>query len=111
MEETERLNPYVRFFSTYIAGDNTQSAPLARQLVIMNASSFVGRLFPGLILHLCSVKLMITMGCGCGAILILTMIAIHNVASVVTIGVFYGFFAGGSEFPFLFFLVSASRTE
>jgi MFS family permease len=64
-------------------------------IVIMNAASFAGRLFPGLVLHVWGVKSMITVGSGCGAVLILSMIAIHNVASVVTIGIIYGFFAGG----------------
>ncbi|KAJ7929583.1 MFS general substrate transporter [Mycena leptocephala] len=63
-------------------------------LVIMNASSFVGRLFPGLVLHRLGVKPMIVVALGCGAVLILAMIAIHNIASVVTIGVLYGFSAG-----------------
>jgi hypothetical protein len=63
----------------------------------MNASSFAGRLFPGLVLHLWGVKSMITVASGCGAILILAMIAIHNTASVVTIGILYGFFAGCSK--------------
>ncbi|KAJ7474844.1 MFS general substrate transporter [Mycena latifolia] len=63
-------------------------------LVIMNASSFIGRLLPGLVSHRCGVKQMITVASGCGAVLILAMIGIHNIASVVTIGVLYGFFAG-----------------
>ncbi|KAJ7347874.1 MFS general substrate transporter [Mycena albidolilacea] len=63
-------------------------------IVIMNTSSFAGRLFPGLVLHLWGVKSMITVASGCGAILILVMIATHNTASVVTIGILYGFFAG-----------------
>ncbi|KAJ7240405.1 major facilitator superfamily domain-containing protein [Mycena haematopus] len=63
-------------------------------IVIMNASSFAGRLCPGLVLHRWGVKPMITVASGCGAILILAMAAIHNVAGVVTIGIIYGFFAG-----------------
>jgi len=63
-------------------------------LVIMNSSSFVGRLFPALVLHRWSAKSMITIMSGCGAVLILAMITMHNVASVVSIGVLYGFFAG-----------------
>ncbi|KAJ6531377.1 MFS general substrate transporter [Mycena vulgaris] len=63
-------------------------------LVIMNTSSFVGRLCPGLISHRWGVKPMMTVASGCGAVLILTMISIHDIASVVTIGVLYGFFAG-----------------
>ncbi|KAJ7457268.1 MFS general substrate transporter [Mycena galericulata] len=63
-------------------------------LVIMNASSFVGRLFPGLVSHRWGVKPMITVAAGCAAVLILAMIGIQNVASVVAISVLYGFFAG-----------------
>ncbi|KAJ6480279.1 MFS general substrate transporter [Mycena sanguinolenta] len=63
-------------------------------IVIMNASSFVGRLSPGLVLHRLGAKSMLTAASGCGAILILTMIAMHNIAGVVTIGIIYGFFAG-----------------
>ncbi|KAJ7143813.1 major facilitator superfamily domain-containing protein [Mycena epipterygia] len=63
-------------------------------LVIMNASSFFGRLCPGLLAHRWGVKSMITTASGCGAVLILAMICIHDTASVVTIGVLYGFFAG-----------------
>lgn len=67
------------------------------QLVVMNASSFVGRLCPGLVSHRWGVKPMITTAAGCAAVLILAMIGIHNTASVVTIGVLYGFFAGASR--------------
>ncbi|KAJ7111176.1 MFS general substrate transporter [Mycena crocata] len=63
-------------------------------LVIMNASSFVGRLCPGIVSQRWGVKPMITIASGCAAVLILAMMSIHNVASVVTIGMLYGFFAG-----------------
>ncbi|KAJ7708237.1 MFS general substrate transporter [Mycena rosella] len=63
-------------------------------LVIMNASSFIGRLSPGLVAHRWGVKPLITAGSGCVAVLIVAMIGIHDVASVVSIGVVYGFFAG-----------------
>ncbi|KAJ6551939.1 MFS general substrate transporter [Mycena capillaripes] len=63
-------------------------------LVIMNASSFIGRLVPGFVSHRWGVKPMITVAYGFGAVLILVMIAIHDLASVVTIGILYGFFAG-----------------
>ncbi|KAJ7501905.1 major facilitator superfamily domain-containing protein [Mycena galericulata] len=46
-------------------------------LVIMNASSF-----------------MVVLAAGCGAVLILSMIALKTIASVVVIGVLYGFWAG-----------------
>ncbi|KAJ7606610.1 major facilitator superfamily domain-containing protein [Roridomyces roridus] len=45
-------------------------------LVIMNASSFIGRLFPGLVSHRWSVKTMITVAAGCATVSL------------------YGFFAG-----------------
>ncbi|KAJ7674065.1 MFS general substrate transporter [Mycena polygramma] len=63
-------------------------------LVIMNASSFVGRLVPGIVSHRWGVEPMITVAAGCGAILILAMACILDIASVVTIGILYGFFAG-----------------
>ncbi|KAJ7075926.1 MFS general substrate transporter [Mycena belliarum] len=63
-------------------------------LVIMNAASFVGRLVPGFVAHRWGVKTMITVASGCGAVLILAMVGIHNAASVVAFGVLYGFFAG-----------------
>ncbi|KAJ7088741.1 MFS general substrate transporter [Mycena belliarum] len=63
-------------------------------LVILNASSFVGRLSPGLLVHRLGVINMVTAAAGCGAALILSMIALKTVASVVVIGVLYGFCAG-----------------
>ncbi|KAJ7097047.1 MFS general substrate transporter [Mycena belliarum] len=63
-------------------------------LVIMNASSFFGRLFPGLVVHRLGVINMITAAAGSGAVLILSMIALKSVASVVVFGVLYGFSAG-----------------
>ncbi|KAJ6551902.1 MFS general substrate transporter [Mycena capillaripes] len=63
-------------------------------LCIMNASSFFGRLVPGFLSHRVGVKLMLTLGSGVGSVLIFAMVAIHNVASVLTIGVLYGFCAG-----------------
>ncbi|KAF7304395.1 MFS general substrate transporter [Mycena chlorophos] len=63
-------------------------------LVIMNASSFVGRLVPGFLAHRLGVTRMITGAAVCGAVLILSMIALRDATSVVVIGVLYGFFAG-----------------
>ncbi|KAJ6480265.1 MFS general substrate transporter [Mycena sanguinolenta] len=64
-------------------------------LVIMNGASFVGRILPGILSQRVGVKVMVTVASGLGSILILAMIAMHDLASVVTIGVLYGFFAGG----------------
>ncbi|KAJ7347890.1 MFS general substrate transporter [Mycena albidolilacea] len=64
-------------------------------LVIMNGASAVGRILPGILSHRVGVKSMVTVASGLGSILILSMIAMHNLASVVAIGVLYGFFAGG----------------
>lgn len=41
---------------------------------------------------------MVEAASGCGAVLILAMIGIGNIASVVVIGVLYGFCAGACEF-------------
>ncbi|KAF7303596.1 MFS general substrate transporter [Mycena indigotica] len=63
-------------------------------LVIMNTSSFVGRLAPGFVAHRFAVQRMITVFAACGAVLILCMIALQDEASVIVIGILYGFFAG-----------------
>ncbi|KAJ7277950.1 major facilitator superfamily domain-containing protein [Mycena rebaudengoi] len=63
-------------------------------LVIVNGSSFVGRLAPGFFAQSLGVPNMVVVASGCGAILILAMIGIGNIASVVVIGVLYGFCAG-----------------
>ncbi|KAJ6533336.1 major facilitator superfamily domain-containing protein [Mycena vulgaris] len=63
-------------------------------LVILNGASLVGRLTPGFFAHRLGVLNIITVGGGIGAVLILSMIAIKNVASVVVIAALYGFTAG-----------------
>ncbi|KAJ7288634.1 MFS general substrate transporter [Mycena rebaudengoi] len=63
-------------------------------LVILNASSFFGRLAPGMLAQKLGVLNMVTGAAGCGAVLILGMIGLDSVASVVVIGVIYGFCAG-----------------
>ncbi|KAJ6563310.1 MFS general substrate transporter [Mycena vulgaris] len=63
-------------------------------LVIMNASSFVGRLAPGFFARKLGVINMVVAASGCGAVLILSMIALKSIASIVVIGVLYGFSAG-----------------
>ncbi|KAJ7924039.1 MFS general substrate transporter [Mycena leptocephala] len=63
-------------------------------LVIMNASSFVGRLTPGFFAHSFGIANMVAASAGSGAVLILGMIGLSNVASVVVLAVLYGFCAG-----------------
>ncbi|KAJ7458555.1 major facilitator superfamily domain-containing protein [Mycena latifolia] len=63
-------------------------------LVIMSAASFVGRLSPGFFAHSLGIPNMVAAAAGCGAVLILCMIALANVASVVVLGILYGFCAG-----------------
>ncbi|KAJ7658890.1 major facilitator superfamily domain-containing protein [Mycena rosella] len=63
-------------------------------LVIMNASSFVGRLSPGFFARKLGIINMVAAASGCGAVLILCMIALKSTASVIVIGVLYGYCAG-----------------
>lgn len=73
------------------------------QLVIMNASSFVGRLSPGLFVRRrFGVINIVTVVAGCGAVLILSMIALQSVASVVVMGVLYGYCIGICAYSFIF---------
>lgn len=60
----------------------------------MNGSSFVGRLSPGFFVQRLGVVNMVTAASGVGAVLILCMIALKSIASVVIIGVLYGYTAG-----------------
>ncbi|KAJ7664591.1 MFS general substrate transporter [Mycena polygramma] len=63
-------------------------------LVIMNASSFIGRLSPGFLARKFGILNMVAIAAGSGAVLILSMIALKSLASVVVLGVLYGFCAG-----------------
>ncbi|KAJ7659040.1 MFS general substrate transporter [Mycena polygramma] len=63
-------------------------------LVIMNASSFVGRIVPGFLAHSLGVANMATASAGCGAVLVLGMIGLSNIASVVVLAILYGFCSG-----------------
>ncbi|KAJ6629721.1 major facilitator superfamily domain-containing protein [Mycena sp. CBHHK59/15] len=63
-------------------------------LVILNASSFVGRLWPGFFARSLGVLNMITVASGCGAVVILGIIGLKNIISVTIICVLYGFCAG-----------------
>ncbi|KAJ7610716.1 MFS general substrate transporter [Mycena polygramma] len=63
-------------------------------LVIMNAASVVGRLAPGFFAQRLGILTVLLVAAGCGAILILSMIALKTMASVVVIGVLYGLAVG-----------------
>ncbi|KAJ7664134.1 major facilitator superfamily domain-containing protein [Mycena rosella] len=63
-------------------------------LVIMNAASFAGRLSPGFFAHSFGIANMVAVAAGAGAMLILCMIALASPASVVVLGILYGFFGG-----------------
>ncbi|KAJ7718869.1 MFS general substrate transporter [Mycena maculata] len=63
-------------------------------LVIMNASSFVGRLTPGFFTHCLGIANMVAAAAGCGAVLILGMIGLSSIVSVVMLAILYGFCAG-----------------
>ncbi|KAJ7787265.1 major facilitator superfamily domain-containing protein [Mycena olivaceomarginata] len=63
-------------------------------LVIMNASSFVGRIVPGFLAHSLGIANMATASAGCGAVLVLGMIGLSNIASVVVLAILYGFCSG-----------------
>ncbi|KAJ7230126.1 major facilitator superfamily domain-containing protein [Mycena pura] len=62
-------------------------------LVILNGSGFVGRLCTGFFAQRLGVINMIIVATGCGAVLIFCMIALRSAASVVVIGLIYGFWA------------------
>jgi hypothetical protein len=64
------------------------------QLVIMNAASFIGRCTPGIIASYTGVlNLTIISTVACSA-LIISMIALSDIASVIVIGILYGYFSG-----------------
>ncbi|KAJ7787826.1 major facilitator superfamily domain-containing protein [Mycena olivaceomarginata] len=63
-------------------------------LVIMNTSSFVGRIVPGFLAHSLGIANMATASAGCGAVLVLGMIGLSNIASVVVLAILYGFCSG-----------------
>ena len=66
--------------------------------MIVNACSFFGRLAPGLVANKLGVTNILTISAFICAALILSMIALGNVASVVVIGILYGFFSGACEY-------------
>jgi hypothetical protein len=71
------------------------------QLVIMNFSSFIGRLSPGLYANRLGIDNVVVIATCCCAILVLGIIAVKTVVSVVVIGIIYGFFAGICQNPLL----------
>ncbi|KAJ3555533.1 hypothetical protein NP233_g12186 [Leucocoprinus birnbaumii] len=63
-------------------------------LVILNACSFAGRIFCGLATRVTKIEhLAVASALGCGTI-IFAFLSIDSAASIVLIGVFYGFFSG-----------------
>jgi len=75
---THGLNPTFAFYS----------------LVILNFSGIFGRLTPGFLAGRLGVEYMVAISSGLCSVFIFAMIGVGNVASVVLIAVFYGFFAG-----------------
>ncbi|KAJ7221278.1 major facilitator superfamily domain-containing protein [Mycena pura] len=63
-------------------------------LVIMNSAGFVGRLTPGFFAHTLGIPNMVAASAGCGSVVILGMIGLRTVASVVILGILYGYCAG-----------------
>src|SRR5882762_1252639 len=66
----------------------------ALQLVILNFSSFIGRLSPALYANSLGIDNAVIISTGCCSILILGMIGVKSVTGVVVFGVIYGFFSG-----------------
>jgi hypothetical protein len=60
----------------------------------MNSASVAGRLAPGFLAHRLGILNLIMGAMGCGAVFILSMIALRTIASVVVIGVLYGLCVG-----------------
>jgi hypothetical protein len=65
----------------------------------MNSASVVGRRAPGFFVHRLGILNLIMGSMGCGAVFILSMIALRTVASVVVIGVLYGLCIGVCAYP------------
>ncbi|KAI0766850.1 MFS general substrate transporter [Trametes elegans] len=63
-------------------------------LVILNGCSFIGRLSPGFFANRLGVENIITVATFVCAAFILGMIGLGSLASVIVIGIIYGFFAG-----------------
>nr|GAT51578.1 predicted protein [Mycena chlorophos] len=63
-------------------------------LVIMNGLSFFGRLFAGFFAQKLGILNLMILATSCCGILILCMIALKNIASLITIAILYGFWSG-----------------
>jgi hypothetical protein len=61
---------------------------------MMNAASVVGRLAPGFFAERVGILKVLMVAAGCGAVFILSMIALKTIASVVVLGVCYGLCVG-----------------
>ncbi len=66
--------------------------------MILNASSFFGRLAPGFVVNRFGVEKILVVSVFVCAVLILSMIALKTVASVIVIAIIYGFSAGVCEY-------------
>ena len=67
--------------------------------MILNFSSLVGRLSSGFAAHNFGAPLTIVLCALCCGAVTLGMIGVQSVASVVLVGVFFGFFAGACKPP------------
>ncbi|KAG1747936.1 MFS general substrate transporter [Suillus paluster] len=63
-------------------------------LVIMNTSSFVGQLTSGVLVEYFGVPAVLTGSTFVGTVLLFALIGLRTIASVVTIGILYGYSAG-----------------
>lgn len=64
------------------------------QLVIMNASSFIGQLTSGVLVQHFGVSAVLTSSTFGGTVLLFALIGLRTLASVVVIGILYGYSAG-----------------
>ncbi|EGO26555.1 hypothetical protein SERLADRAFT_368118 [Serpula lacrymans var. lacrymans S7.9] len=85
---------YIQLDATAHGLSQTNSFYSVKFLVILNASSFFGRILPGFFAQTLGVHNMITvadMGC---TVLIFGMIGLRNLGGFIAVEIFYGFFAG-----------------
>ena len=71
-------------------------------MVIMNASSLLGRVSIGFVANKLGGANIVIVSASCCAVVILGMIGLSDAASVVAIAVLYGLFSGICEFSWLF---------
>lgn len=82
------------FYAVRCRSSSASSTLNSIQLAIMNAASFVGRCTPGIIASYTGVlNLVIISAVACSA-LIISMIALSDIASVIVIGILHGYFSG-----------------